>query len=343
MILATHDLNTAWFIIIAILFTGYAVLDGFDLGVGALHLFVKNDSDRRIMLNSIAPVWDGNEVWLVTGGGALFAAFPNVYATVFSGFYSALIALLVALILRAVAIEFRSKMENPGWRRLWDASFSVGSVASMFLLGVALGNIAMGVPLDQHGEYVGGFWSLLRPYPILVGVSGMAILTMHGLSYALLKTNGDLQSKLRSWVPRMVVLSAACYAALAVATFLSASHLTARFKANPWLFGILILGGIAIGNVLRETRRRREKSAFLSSCTVVIALLALFAVGMYPNLVPSRPNPEYSLTIHNASSSHKTLSLMLIIALVGMPLVLLYTIAIYRIFRGKVKLDRTSY
>src|SRR5512137_1500190 len=162
------DLNAVWFVLIGVLFTGYAMLDGFDLGVGALHLFTDTDAERRIMLNAIGPVWDGNEVWLVTGGGALFAAFPNVYATVFSGFYLAFVLLLVALIFRAVAIEFRSKRPMRWWRQMWDCGFAFGSVLSSLLLGVAMGNIAWGIPLDEAHEFTGTFSSLLHPYPLLV-------------------------------------------------------------------------------------------------------------------------------------------------------------------------------
>src|ERR1035441_1256916 len=163
------DLNTIWFILVGVLFTGYAMLDGFDLGIGALHLFTKDDAERRTLLNAIGPVWDGNEVWLVTGGGALFAAFPNVYATVFSGFYLAMILLLVALIFRAVAIEFRSKQPMRWWRQMWDIGFSAGSLLSSLLIGVAMGNIAWGIPLDERGEFAGTFRGLLGPYPLLLG------------------------------------------------------------------------------------------------------------------------------------------------------------------------------
>src|SRR5512140_3278766 len=174
------DLNTVWFLLIGVLFTGYAMLDGFDLGVGALHLFTNDDQERRLMLNAIGPVWDGNEVWLVTGGGALFAAFPNVYATVFSGFYLAFVFLLVALIFRAVAIEFRSKQPMRWWRQMWDVGFSLGSILSSLLIGIAMGNIAWGVPLDSRHEFLGGFTDLLHPYALLVGVTTLALFMMHG-------------------------------------------------------------------------------------------------------------------------------------------------------------------
>ena len=165
------DLNTIWFILVGILFTGYAMLDGFDLGIGALHLFTDKDEERRIMLNAIGPVWDGNEVWLVTGGGALFAAFPAVYATAFSGFYLAFYLLLAALIFRGVAIEFRSKRPELWWRQMWDVSFAAGSVLSSLLIGITLGNLAWGIPIDANGEFAGTFLGLLKPYPLLVGIT----------------------------------------------------------------------------------------------------------------------------------------------------------------------------
>ena len=205
------DLNTVWFLLIGVLLSGYAILDGFDLGVGALHLFTKTDRDRRIMLNSIGPVWDGNEVWLVTGGGALFAAFPDVYASSFSGFYLAFILLLVALIFRAVAIEFRSKRPSPRWRSTWDVSFSVSSIVSSLLIGVALGNVAQGLPLTAEGEYLGGLLGLLRPYPLVVGLTTVALFAMHGSIYVVMKTEGELQARIRGWIPRLIGLFVAGY------------------------------------------------------------------------------------------------------------------------------------
>ena len=201
------DLNTIWFFLVGVLLAGYAVLDGFDLGIGALHLFVRSDHDRRIMLNSIGPIWDGNEVWLVTGGGALFAAFPEVYATAFSGFYMALMLLLFGLIFRAVAIDFRSKQPMGWWRQTWDVSFAVSSTLSALLIGVALGNIAWGIPLDGSHEYAGSFWDLLHPYALVVGVTTVALFMMHGAIYGVLKTEGDLQARLRVYTRRSMTVS----------------------------------------------------------------------------------------------------------------------------------------
>jgi cytochrome d ubiquinol oxidase subunit II len=337
------DLNTTWFILIGVLFTGYAMLDGFDLGVGLLHLFTKEDEERRMMLNSIGPVWDGNEVWLVTGGGALFAAFPNVYATVFSGFYLAFVLLLVALIFRAVAIEFRSKQPMRWWRRMWDAGFAAGSLLSSFLIGVAMGNIAWGVPIDARGEYAGTFWTLLKPYPILLGITTVALFMMHGAIYALLKTEGPLHNKLRGWINNTIIFFIICYAVTTMATLLYVPHMAARVRSNPWLFSIVMANMLAIANIPREIHRGRDWWAFLSSCVAMIALMGLFGLEMYPNLVLSNPALANSLTIRNAASSQKTLGIMLTIALIGMPIVLAYTVSIYWIFRGKVKLDKMSY
>ena len=337
------DLNAIWFVLIGVLFTGYAMLDGFDLGVGALHLFTKSDEERRVMLNAIGPVWDGNEVWLVTGGGALFAAFPNVYATVFSGFYLAFVLLLVALIFRAVAIEFRSKQPMRWWRQMWDIGFSAGSILSSLLIGVAMGNIAWGIPIDDRGEFAGTFWSLLHPYALLLGITTVALFMMHGAIYALMKTEGPLHDKLRGWINQCMIFFIVCYAVTTMATLLYVPHMAARVRANPWLFSIALANMLAIANIPREIHRGNDWRAFLSSCAVMITLMGLFGLEMFPNLVFSNPNPTHSLDIHNAASSPKTLGIMLTMAGIGVPVVVAYTVSIYWIFRGKVRLDQMSY
>jgi cytochrome d ubiquinol oxidase subunit II len=340
---SSFDLNSIWFILIGVLFTGYAMLDGFDLGVGAIHLFTRQDEERRVMLNAIGPVWDGNEVWLVTGGGALFAAFPNVYATVFSGFYMAFVLLLVALIFRAVAIEFRSKQPMRWWRQMWDIGFSVGSVLSSLLIGVAMGNIAWGIPIDDRGEFAGSFWTLLHPYSLLLGITTLALFMMHGAIYSLLKTEGPLHEKLRGWINNCIIFFIICYAVTTMATLIYVPHMAARVRANPWLFSIALANMLAIANIPREIHRGRDWWAFLSSCAAMITLMGLFGLEMYPNLVLSSPDPAHSLNIYNAASSQKTLEIMLIIAGIGVPLVLAYTVSIYWVFRGKVRLDPMSY
>jgi cytochrome d ubiquinol oxidase subunit II len=288
-------------------------------------------------------VWDGNEVWLVTGGGALFAAFPNVYATVFSGFYLAFALLLVALIFRAVAIEFRSKQPMRWWRQMWDVGFSVGSIVSSLLIGVAMGNIAWGIPLDEDGEFAGSFWSLLGPYPLLLGVTTVSLFMMHGAIYALMKTEGELHDRLRGWINNTIIFFIMCYAVTTMATLLYVPQMAARVRANPWLFSITLVNMLAIANVPREIHYGRDWRAFVSSCVAMIALMGLFGLEMYPNLVLSNPLPGNSLNIHNAASSQKTLGIMLTMALIGVPAVLAYTVSVYWIFRGKVKLDKMSY
>ena len=337
------NLNVVWFILIGVLLSGYAILDGFDLGVGALHLLVKEDAERRIMINSIGPVWDGNEVWLVTGGGALFAAFPIVYATVFSGFYTAFMLLLFALIFRAISIEFRSKKTDRTWRQMWDVSFSVASILIAFLMGVALGNIAAGIPLSADKEFAGTFFSLIHPYSIIVGITTVALFMMHGAIYVVMKTEGDLQQKIRGWVNNTIIFFVISYVTVTMYTLIYYPHMIAHFKDVPALFFVALLNMLAIANIPREIHNEQYFRAFLSSCASILALFTLFAIGMFPNIVLSSQNPDLSLTIYNAASSQKTLGIMLTIAIIGIPFVLAYTVSIYWIFRGKVKLDKMSY
>lgn len=339
----TFDLNTIWFLLVGILFTGYAILDGFDLGVGALHLFTKTDAERRIMINAIGPVWDGNEVWLVTGGGALFAAFPEAYATAFSGFYLAFMLLLGGLIFRAVAIEFRSKNEAQWWRTFWDVSFCVSSIISSLLAGVALGNVALGIPLDAHHEFVGSFVGLLNPFALLVGVLTLSLFVMHGAIYAVMKTEGELQTKIIQWVRGTMIFFILCYVATTMAALLFVPHLAANIREYPVLFVIPLLNMLAVANIPREIHHGRFWRAFLSSCAALALMMVLIGSEMYPNLILSSPNIANSLTIYNAASSARTLRTMLIFAIIGMPMVIGYTTTVYWIFRGKVKLDKGSY
>ena len=337
------DLNAVWFVLIGVLFAGYALLDGFDLGVGALHLFTRSDEHRRVMLNAIGPVWDGNEVWLVTGGGALFAAFPGVYATVFSGFYLVFVLLLVGLIFRAAAIEFRSKQPTRGWRLIWDVAFCLSSVGSSLLIGIALGNIAWGVPLDERGEFCGTLGSLFGPYALMLGVTTLALFMMHGSLYALLKTEPPLHDQVRGWVNGCIIFFIMCYAVTTMATLLYVPHMAGRVRANPWLFSIVLVNMLAIANIPREVHHARDGRAFISSGVALAALLGLFGLEMFPHLVVSRPEAAHSLTIYNAASSRRTLAIMLTIAGIGVPAVLAYTMGIYWVFQGKVRLNRTSY
>jgi cytochrome d ubiquinol oxidase subunit II len=335
-------LETAWFLLIGVLLVGYAILDGFDLGVGMLHTCVaRDDTERRKVINAIAPVWDGNEVYLLLGGGAMFGAFPRVYATVFSGFYMALILLLAALIVRAVCIEFRSKLPESGWRTTWDWAFTVSSFLAALLLGVALGNILYGVPLDAEQEYAGTFLGLLNPYSLLVGVMAVALFLMQGAAWLNLKTEGELRERARSrakiaWAA-LLVLWVVAFATSPIAT----PHLW-RAYANPlaWAAPVLFLAAMVVFRVLLD--RNRPALAMLASSVATAMLMAIVGQGLYPDLVPARGMGE-SLTVTNASSTPLALTVMLAIALVGMPIVIGYTIWIYTHFRGPVKLDEHSY
>ena len=337
------DLNIIWFFLIGILLTGYAILDGFDLGVGALHLLTKSDEDRRTAINSIGPVWDGNEVWLVTAGGALFAAFPEVYATVFSGFYTAFMLLLFVLIFRAVAIEFRSKNAGIRWRATWDIAFSLSSILIALLMGVALGNIITGIPLGSDKEFTGAFLGMIKPYTVLIGITTVALFMMHGAIYLTMKTEGELQIKAKSWVNNTIIFFVICYVTATMATLIYYPDMVDHFKEQPLFFLIAVLNMLAIANIPREIHNGREFRAFLSSSSSIALLMVLFAIGIFPNIVISNPSPENSLNIYNAASSQKTLGIMLIVALIGMPFVIAYTFIIYKVYKGKVKLDETSY
>lgn len=337
------DLNIIWFILVGVLFAGYAVLDGFDLGIGAIHLFTKTDEERRLMINSIGPVWDGNEVWLVTGGGALFAAFPEAYATTFSGFYIAFMLFLVALIFRAVAIEFRSKQPMKWWRQTWDVGFAIGSVLAALLLGVAMGNIGYGIPLNENHVFAGNFFDLIHPYTLLTGITTVALFMMHGTIYGILKTEGELHDRLRGWVRPTIIFFVLSFVMTTMFTLLYVPHMAEMIQSHPILFFVPVITVLAIANIPREYYHNNDFRAFLSSAAAVVSLLALFGLGVFPNMVLSNPNPANSLTIYNAASSQKTLQIMLIIALIGMPLVIAYTTSIYYIFRGKVELTESSY
>jgi cytochrome d ubiquinol oxidase subunit II len=340
----TMDLNLLWYLLVGILLTGYAILDGFDLGVGTLHLFTRSDEHRRLMLNAIGPVWDGNEVWLVTGGGALFAAFPEVYATTMSAFYLAVMLLLVFLILRAVSIEFRSKVNHPLWRGVWDTLFAIGSTGSALILGVALGNVIQGLPLNADLAYTGGLFPLLNPYALLVGITTVALFSMHAALYVVMKVDGDLREKASGWIPHTTAIFLVCYVALTMSTLIFMPHMAQKFRDFPVLIGLSALHLLVIANIPRLVYGGRFTQAFVFSCLNIILLMALVGLGLFPNLLEDLTRDPYTpLTLYSAASSQKTLGILTIIAAIGVPLVLAYTVCVYWIFRGKVRLESNSY
>jgi cytochrome bd ubiquinol oxidase subunit II len=341
------DLNTIWFLLVGVLIVGYAILDGFDLGVGVLQLFTKDEKDRRINLNAIGPVWDGNEVWLLTGGGALFAAFPVAYATVFSGFYIAFMLLLTALIFRAVSFEFRKYSASPAAKKNWDWAFALGSLVPSILYGVAIGNLIHGLPIAiVDGKIISSisFLGLLNPYSLLIGILSLLLFTLQGSIYMTLKSDGALRERMLNWANKLWIAVVAVYVLATVATIFAAPHMFDGLLGNPlfWVAGIVLFAAILYIPI--GLKSNRVGYALLSSSMMIAGMTVLFAISLFPRLVPSSIDlAKFSLTIYNASSTPRTLQTMLIIALIGVPLVLVYTIFIYRVFRGKVVLDEESY
>jgi cytochrome d ubiquinol oxidase subunit II len=335
-------LETVWFVLIGVLLVGYAILDGFDLGVGMLHRFVaREDAERRQVINSVGPVWDGNEVWLLTGGGAIFAAFPKVYATVFSGLYLALMLLLAALILRAVSLEFRGKVSSAGWRGTWDTVFAVSSFLPSLLFGVALGNILRGLPLDGEQEFAGTFLGLLNPFALVVGLMAVAMLLVQGAAWLNLKTEGPVRERARSWARGAWLAFVLLWVVATLVSRVAAPHLWDAFtRPAAWLLpGLFVISAIGFRTLLESSR---PGLAFLSSSLAIATLWGIVGLALYPNLVPALGGGE-PLTVTNASSSPLALWVMLVVALIGMPLVIGYTIYIYSRFKGPVRLDEHSY
>ena len=336
------ELSTVWFVLLGFLFGGYALLDGFDLGAGTVHLYVaRTDEERRHVLNAIGPVWDGNEVWLITGGGALFAAFPIVYATVFSGFYLAMALVLGALILRGISIEFRSKETAVWWRRAWDFGFFLGSALAALLFGVALGNILNGLVLD-HGVYRDGLIGLLNPFSLGVGALTLALAAQQGSAWLVLKTEGDLAARARraQIVAQIVVVAA--WAGVTTLAWVDNSRIFDNFRVNlaAWVGPVLAANALFFG--LRATLLRQAFRSFVCSSLTIALMAVTAATALYPNLVPAVDRAQ-SLTVYNAHASDLALQVMLVVALVGMPIVLAYTAFIYWKFKGKVRLDKASY
>jgi cytochrome d ubiquinol oxidase subunit II len=338
------DLHVIWFLLLGVLLAGYAVLDGFDFGVGILHPLAKTDHERRLFLNSIGPIWDGNEVWLIVFGGALFAAFPYAYATVFSGFYTAFMLLLFALIFRAVSIEFRSKMKSAGWRRAWDAGFFLSSLTASLLFGVAVGNGMVGIQLDNRGVFTGSFFDLLNPYALVSGLVTVAMFAMHGSLYLFLKLpEGEARDRVRGWMWHTWGVFLVLYILGTMYTLGAIPRATANFEHYPWGVLIVVVNVLAVANIPRAVYRNKPVQAFLSSSLTIMCLVALFGLALFPNLVAARNDPANTLTVYNAASSPGTLWTMLVIVIIGLPFVLAYTAAVYWTFRGEVQLGEHSY
>ncbi len=328
------ELNTLWFILIAVLFIGYFFLEGFDYGVGMLVPFMgKTDEERRVLINSIGTFWDGNEVWLLTAGGAMFAAFPNWYATLFSGFYIALILMLLGLIVRGVSFEFRSKDKNPKWRSLWDWMLAIGSFIPSLLWGVAVADIWRGVPIDQNMTYVGGFFNLLNPYALLGGLTFVFIFLYHGTLFLNLKLEGEILDKakgtaLKLWLPTVILFVLFYLYSFAETNLLQAGVLI------TWIVPVVALLLLILSYFVLKGGKPGWAFIFMG-LTIALTVVMVFG-ALYPNVLPSTLNPAWNLTIHNASSSPYTLKVMSIVALIFVPIVLVYQAWTYYVFRKRI-------
>jgi cytochrome d ubiquinol oxidase subunit II len=328
------DLNTLWFILITVLFVGYFILEGFDFGVGILLPFLgKDDRDRRIIINTIGPFWDGNEVWLLTAGGAIFAAFPNWYATMFSGFYLALVLMLFALIVRGAGFEFRSKEKYPAWRSLWDWAIFTGSFVPALLWGVALGNLLRGVPINEDMTYVGGFFNLLNPYALLGGLTSLAVFTLHGAIFLGLKTEGQLTERAMAATKKVGPVATVLVFLFVVAGYFFTDAFT-RLGINPGLIPVAA-GGTLLTAGWFVHQNRLGWAFIMNSLTILFSTVTIF-MSLFPRVIVSSLNPDWSLTIYNASSSPYTLKVMSIVALIFVPIVLAYQGWTYWVFRERV-------
>jgi cytochrome bd ubiquinol oxidase subunit II len=331
--------NTVWFMLLAFMLAGYAVLDGFDLGVGSVHLLLGRDTrERTTLVDAIGPVWNGNEVWLLAAGGAMVVAFPHLYATSFSGFYLALMLVLWLLLLRGLGIEFRHQIDSDLWRHAWDVAFCLASLLLALLFGVALGNVLRGLPLDAAGEFRGTFTLLLNPFALLGGFVSVSVLSMHGAAWIALKAEGELQARARRFAAVLWWPALALPVAMVAASFIVRPDFTRNFVASPWLFVFPAAGIASIVGVRAFRGRNDDLRAFLAGAAFIAAILASVAAGLYPHLLPAGPDSAHpGLDIYNSASAPSSLRTALGVYVFGMTLVMIYLVNIYRVWRGKVR------
>jgi cytochrome bd ubiquinol oxidase subunit II len=319
-----------WFIVIAFLWTGFFVLEGFDFGVGMLHSVVgKDEAGRRAAINTIGPLWDGNEVWLIVAAAAMFAAFPGWYATMLSGFYLVVVLLLVALIIRGVSFEYRGKRDALRWRRTWDVSLTAGSLLAPFLIGVALGDLLHGLPINSHQEYTGSFWNLLQPYALFTGITLVLICLLHGATFLSLKTTGDMRDRAGRLARRVAPVTAAAVVAFAIWTHVTS---TSTFFLNP----VELLAVLAVIAAVWLVYDHREGFAFAATTVTMAASIVAIFTGLYPNVMVSSTNAAYNLTVHNTASGAYSLKVMTVVVVIFLPFVLAYQTWTYYVFRRRV-------
>ena len=329
------ELTTVWFALIAFLWIGYFVLEGFDFGVGMLLPFLgRNEPQRRAILRTIGPVWDGNEVWLIVAGGATFAAFPEWYATLFSGFYLALFLILAGLIVRGVGIEYRNKRGSAAWRTRWDVLIAVSSFIPALLWGVAFANIVAGVPIDANKQFTGNLFTLLNPFGLLGGATTLLLFLTHGLVFLALKTEGDLRDR-----ANRIVTPVGLVTAVVAVAFLAWTNVQMGTLVSS---GVAALAALAFVGALVANRLRREGWAFLGSAVAIALAVASLFLALFPDVMPSSTNPAYSLTTTNAASTPYTLTIMTVVAVIFTPLVLLYQGWTYWVFRKRVSVQPSA-
>ena len=346
-------METLWFVLVAFMLTMYVLLDGFDLGAGAIHPFVaKSDRERKMLFRSIGPVWDGNEVWIIAAGGTLFFSFPLLYASGFSGFYLPLMIVLWLLIIRGLSIELRGHIENPLWTAFWDAAFFVGSALLAIFYGAALGNVVRGVPIGEDSFFFQPLWTNFSPfapepgildwYTILTGLLSLAVLVVHGASWVALKTEDALNDRARRYARYGWAATVVLTALATVATFYIRPGMLSAFAERPWgaVLPVLALAGLA--GVGYFNFRRHDRAAFLSSGAYIVGMMTSTVFAVYPNVLPAI-NPENSLTIYNSSASQYGMSVGLVWWSIGMVLAATYFVILYRLFRGKVRLEDEGY
>jgi cytochrome bd ubiquinol oxidase subunit II len=338
---ALTALQIIWFVLWGVLWAVYFMLDGFVMGTGMLHyLLGKNDSERRALMATVGPVWNGNEVWLITAGGATFAAFPTTYALMFSYLYTALLLLLFSIIIRGVSLEFRNKMDSPGWKGLWDLGIFLGGLLPALLFGVAFGNIFAGLPMDAAG-YHGGLISLLNPYGLLTGIVFVALFFLHGTIYVSLKTTGSLSERASALAGKFwTVLLAGAVVFLASTAF--ATKLFDNYLGTPFLFIVPLLAVLSLLFIKIFLHKGSNLAAFAASSLTILLVVATGVIGLFPNLIPSSLDTTYSMTIYNSSSSMNTLAIMTVVAFIFVPIVIGYKIWVYKIFSGRISPEEAS-
>lgn len=329
-------LESIWFFLWGLLWAVYFMTDGFDLGVGTLFPFIgKTETDRRIMVNSLGPLWDGNEVWLLTAGGVTFAAFPKVYAVMFSSLYTPLMLILFALILRGVSFEFRGKIDSPGWRRLWDACIFIGSALPALLFGVAFGNIFQGIAFDGKGIYQGTLFTLLNPYGLLGGILFLLLFLMHGALWLCIKSDGEFQSRAAAVAKTLwpILLAVAVVFLIATGFF---TRLYDNYVKHPALFAVVLLTVLGLLGIKIYIAKAAWFKAWFASALTIVGATFFGVIGLFPALFPSSIDKAFSLTAHNAASSPMTLKIMLTVALIFVPIVICYQAWAYNLFKGKI-------